>query len=706
MHRPLLFGGIVRLTSTARLPTSQCAMATQTHPPTANTAASLLEAEIGSLHALQAAGDHVRAAADANRLLDEHPENRDLLLAAAHSLRMMQKTDGALVMLERLVQHHPRFSQLFLERGLCHVARRDAPAAIADLRTAVENNPALAQGWHMLDGLFRMTGDTGSAALAAKHSAHLASLPPPIVHAKVLFADGEVDQAEMLIRRFLLDFGDHPEAMRLLAQIGHFRNVLDDAETLYAGVLAMVPDHHEARHEYVQVLIARHKFPQAQEALEPLIKREPANHAHRTQAATIRVGLGDFEGVIPAYREMLSEIPRDAPAARVHRADLNLWLGHALKTEGQTEEAIEAYLAATDDRPDFGDAWWSLANLKTYRFTPASIAVMRQRLDDPATAENDRIHIAFALGKALEDEGDYVGSWAVYTQGNTLHRASNGYIPQVFETNTREQRRVCTSAFFAERAGWGLDDPAPIFVLGLPRSGSTLIEQILASHSMVEGTQELPDIQRIVHELQGRELNFDKPLYPGVLPELDEHAIRRFGEQYIADTSPNRTLGRPHFIDKMPNNFRHIGLIHLILPNARIIDTRRDAMSCCFSNLKQLFAQGQEFTYGIEDIARYYRTYVDLMDHWDAVLPGRVLRVQHEDVVDDLESSVRRILAYCGLEFEPACIEFHKTRRSVRTPSSEQVRQPIFRDGLDQWKKYGQWLDPLRAALGPELAKT
>jgi hypothetical protein len=454
------------------------------------------------------------------------------------------------------------------------------------------------------------------------------------------------------------------------------------------------------------VLIARHKFTEAQKELEPLLKIDPSHHANRIQAATIQAGLGDFEGVIPAYREMLRETIGDSLQARVHRADLNLWLGHALKTEGHTDEAIEAYMAATADRPDFGDAWWSLANLKTYRFAPESMAVMRQCLDHPATAENDRIHIAFALGKALEDEGDYAGSWAAYEQGNAMHRASNGFIPEVFETNTREQKRVCTAAFFTERAGWGLDDPAPIFVLGLPRSGSTLIEQILASHSMVEGTQELPDIQRIVHELQGRELNFDKPLYPGVLPELDAETIRRFGEQYIADTSPNRTLGRPHFIDKMPNNFRHIGLIHLILPNARIIDTRRDAMSCCFSNFKQLFAQGQEFTYGIEDIARYYRTYVELMDHWDTVLPGRVLQVQHEQVVDDLEGSVRRILDHCGLPFEPACIEFHKTKRSVRTPSSEQVRQPIFRDGLDQWKKYEPYLGPLRSVLGPELANT
>jgi tetratricopeptide (TPR) repeat protein len=671
-------------------------------PPALRSAAPL-EAEITALHALQAKGDYQAAAAGAQSMLAAHPVNRDLLLIEAHSLRMLKHTDAALVALERLARHHPDFSQMFLERGLCHVARRDAPAAIGDLRAAVTINGALAMGWRMLDGLYRMTGDTESAAIAERHVAHLTSLPPPIVHAKVLFGDGEIDAAETLIRRLLVETGDHPEAMRLLGQIGQVRNVLDDAETLYAAVLAMVPDHHEARHEYVQVLIARHKFPQAREALEPLLRLDPTNHAHRTQAATIQVGLGDFDGVIPVYRAMLREIPGDAPEARVRRADLNLWLGHALKTEGHTDEAIEAYMAATADRPDFGDAWWSLANLKTYRFAPESIGVMRQRLEDPATAMIDQIHIAFALGKALEDEGDYAGSWAAYMQGNALHRASNGYIPEVFETNTREQRRVCTKSFFAERAGWGLEDPAPIFVLGLPRSGSTLIEQILASHSMVEGTQELPDIQRIVHELQGREMNFDMPRYPDVLPELDAAAIRRFGEQYIADTNPHRILGRPHFIDKMPNNFRHIGLIHLILPNARIIDARRDAMSCCFSNLKQLFAQGQEFTYGIEDIARYYRTYIELMDHWDAVLPGRVLRVQHEDVVDNLEGSVQRILDYCGLPFEAACIEFHKTKRSVRTPSSEQVRLPIFRDGLDQWKKYEPYLDPLREVLGPEL---
>ena len=679
-------------------------MATQTTAlkPTP-TQPSPLEAEVLRLRTLQAQDNHAAAAQGAIALLPSHPANRDLLLIATHSLRMTQRTDEALAMAMRLAEHHPHFSQMYLERGLCHVARRDAPNAIADLRNAVAINPALPLGWRMLDGLYRMTGDTENADLAARHVAHLASIPPPVVHAKILFGDGETDHAEMLVREFLLSFGDHPEGMRLLAQIGFVRNVLDDAEVLYAGVLTMVPEHHEARSEYVQVLIARHKFPQAKEALAPLLALDPKDPNYRTHAATIAVGLGDFEGVIPAYRAMLAEVRDQDAGAALRRADVNLWLGHALKTVGRIDEAIDAYFAATEARPDFGDAWWSLANLKTYRFAPESIAVMRDRLDDLQTAPVDRIHIAFALGKALEDQGDHAGSWTAYALGNELHRISNSYHPKVFETNTAEQKRVCTPAFFAARSDWGVPAPDPIFVLGLPRSGSTLIEQILASHSQVEGTQELPDIQRIVHELQGRNMDFDNPRYPGAMEELDRDAVRRFGEQYLDDTRPHRALGRPYFIDKMPNNFRHIGLIHLILPNAIIIDARRNPMDCCFSNLKQLFAQGQEFTYGLENIARYYRTYLDLMRHWNEVLPGRVLRLINEDLIDNPEGQIRRLLDHCKLPFEDACLNFHQTRRSVRTPSSEQVRRPVSRDGIDQWKPYAQWLGPLQDTLGDAL---
>jgi hypothetical protein len=371
---------------------------------------------------------------------------------------------------------------------------------------------------------------------------------------------------------------------------------------------------------------------------------------------------------------------------------------------GKQQESIDAYHAAAAARPSFGDAYWSLANLKTYRFTDPEIARMRAEESAAGLGAVDRYHLCFALGKALEDREQYEASWRYYERGNALKRAESRYRPEILETNTRKQIEVCTTEFFAQRAGFGAAAADPIFILGLPRAGSTLLEQILASHSKVEGTQELADVPRMVLALQDRVPDLDNPRYPGVLDGMKAEEFRKLGEKYLADTRVYRT-GKPFFIDKMPNNFRHIGLIHLMLPNARIIDARREPMACCFGNLKQLFANGQEFTYSIEDIARYYRTYLDLMSHWDEVLPGRVLRVWHEDVVDDLEGNVRRILDFCGLEFEPACVEFHKTARSVRTASSEQVRQPIYREGLDQWRRYEQQLAPLKDALGDAMLR-
>ena len=323
---------------------------------------------------------------------------------------------------------------------------------------------------------------------------------------------------------------------------------------------------------------------------------------------------------------------------------------------------------------------------------------------DASTKLVDRYHLCFALGKAHEDRGEYPESWRYYARGNELKRAESRYRPEVIELNTAKQKAVCTREFFGQRPGFGLPSTAPIFVVGLPRSGSTLIEQILASHPAVEGTQELAEVPRYVLELQGRERNFDSPRYPGVLAQLPAAEFARLADKYLNDTRNYRT-GKSMFIDKMPNNFRHLGLIHLMFPNAKIIDARREPMACCFGNLKQLFARGQEFAYSIEDIGRYYRTYLELMEHWDAALPGRVLRVHHEDVVDGLEPSVRRILDFCGLPFEPACVEFHRTERSIRTASSEQVRQPIFREGLDQWRHYEPWLGPLREVLGDALVR-
>jgi predicted Zn-dependent protease len=655
---------------------------------------SSIEADVERLRKLQRDGQHDLALQGAEALLPDVPENRDLLLIAAISLRYRLRLDEALAMLGRLERTQPRFSRLFEERGLCFVARKDAPPAIDALLRAVNINPALPTSWRMLEGLYRLTGDVQNAATAAAHVATLKTLPPEVITATSLFSDGDLAPAEQIVRAYLLRHGDHPEAMRLLARIGLARDVLDDAELLLQAVLEVAPQYQAARYDYAQTLVKRQKYVEARAQIEQLLALEPTNFDYRTLEATAAVGLGETETAIGLYRAMAA----DAPAS----PDVHLWLAHALKTVGQVPEAIDEYRAAAAARPDFGDAYWSLANLKLYRFEAAELDRMRAAEAAASTNLVDCYHLCFALGKALEDRGEIAESWTYYERGNALKRSESRYRPEILETNTARQIEVCTAGFFADRAGWGDPRPDPIFILGLPRSGSTLLEQILASHSQVEGTQELSDIQRIVLELQGRDPDLDNPRYPAALSDLTAQDCRALGERYLAETRVYRS-GRPIFIDKMPNNFRHIGLIHLMLPNARIIDARREPMACCFSNLKQLFAQGQEFSYSAEDIARYYRTYLELMRHWDQALPGRVLRVQHEDVVDDLEGSVRRLLDHCGLPFEAACVEFHKTQRSVRTPSSEQVRQPIFRDSLDQWTKYDPWLGPLKSALGDPL---
>jgi tetratricopeptide (TPR) repeat protein len=443
--------------------------------------------------------------------------------------------------------------------------------------------------------------------------------------------------------------------------------------------------------DYIHTLLHEQKYPQAYEVIDPMLKVEPNNPDLRRMYAAACAGLGRHEAAIELYQQLLVESPESCV--------LCVLLGHSLQAVGRQTQAIESYRKAAAIRASFGDAYWSLANLKTYRFSPDEIARMREAEASPAADPVDRYHLCFALGKAYEDRNEYAESWQFYERGNALKRAESRYRPEITETNTRQQMEVCTAEFFSARAGVGAPAPDPIFILGLPRSGSTLVEQILASHSEVDGTQELPDIPSIVRRMDGCRSDVDHPRYPGLLRDLAPEEFRRLGERYLTDTRSYRGE-QALFVDKMPNNFRHIGLIHLMLPNAKIIDVRREPMACCFSNLKQLFASGQEFAYSIEDIARYYQSYLELMRHWDAVLPGRVLRVWYEDVVEDLTGNVRRILEFCGLKFEPACVDFYQLERSVNTVSSEQVRQPIFREGLSGWRNYEPWLGPLKDALG------
>jgi tetratricopeptide (TPR) repeat protein len=669
--------------------------------------------EVERVRALLKARQFAEALHAAEALVQRDPGHRDALYLAALAQRQLQRIPEALSTLARLERHHPGYSRLYQERGHCHVALKDAPHAIDAFLRAVNINPALPASWSLLEGLYRMTGQADLARTAAAHVATLRQQPPELLQATGLFADGELGAAESVVRAFLQQHGHHIEGMRLLARIAMRRDVLDEAELLLEAVLDLAPDYQAARYDYAVTLVERHRYLPARAEIDKLLKLEPANRSYRTLYATALAGLGDNAQAVGLYRALLA----DTPGA----ADLHLLLAHSLKTLGQTAEAIEAYRQAAALSRQPGEAWWSLANLKTYRFSAREIARLRaaEAAATPGAArahgaeaasrgigspEADHVHLCFALGKALEDQGAYAESWRYYERGNALKRAESRYRPEIIENNTRLQIEVCTRDFFAARAGSGVPDPDPIFIVGLPRSGSTLIEQILASHSQVEGTQELADIQRLVLELQGPNPDLDHPRYPGVLSGVGLEDLRRFGARYLADTRALRH-GKPYFIDKMPNNFRHLGLIRLILPNAKIIDARREPLACCFSNLKQLFASGQEFSYSVADIARYYRTYLDLMRHWDAVLPGWVLRVQHEDVVDDLEANVRRILDFCGLPFEAACLEFYRTERSIRTASSEQVRQPIYREGIDQWKHYEPWLGELRAALGDALLR-
>jgi tetratricopeptide (TPR) repeat protein len=628
----------------------------------------------------------------AEQLLAEKPASPDALFLVAVSLRHLSKIPEALEALQQLGHSHRESSRVHEERGYCYVELRDAPKAIGSFERSVEINPSLETSWAMLESLYRMTGDARNAGRAGAQLAALKQLPPQVLQASKLLLDGLPARAEEIVKEYLSAARDDVAATRLLARISIELDRMEEAERLLEAALRISPDHRQARYEYACVLIERHKYHQATRALDELLKLEPADRQYRAAYAAAHVGVGAHEQAIEVYAGLIAE---------ESSAELLLSLGHVLKTVGRLEDSIAAYRSAAALGPLLGEAYWSLANLRTYRFSDEEIEHMRAAESAPETALVPRYHFSFALAKALEDRAKYEESWHCYERGNALRRSQSIYRPEIVEAATRRQIEICTREFFQRRAGSGSPSADPIFIVGLPRSGSTLLEQILASHSRVEGTQELPYVPNIV-----RDLTAQRGLegYPGALESLAPSELERLGERYLREARAHRT-DKPYFIDKMPNNFRFLDLIHLMLPNAKIIDARRHPIACCLSNLKQLFAAGQEFAYRAEDVARYYRAYLDLMGHWDTALPGRVLRVVYEDLVDDLGAAARRVLSFCGLEFEPACLEFYKTRRSIRTASSEQVRQAIFREGIEQWKHFDPWLGPLKEALGDALVR-
>lgn len=645
--------------------------------------------------------------AAAGRLLHESLDGTQLDASHAEALyvlaiaeRYQKKLDKALATLDRILELDPAYARAFQERGHALLSANRPQEAIVAYENAVRTNPALLASWKALAGLYDRTGLSEEAAAAAEQAEFLARLPKELLSVTSMLNEDKLYKAERLCRHFLQHNKHHIEAMRLLAAIGDRLEVLGDAEFLLESCVEFAPDYNLARYDYANLLLKMQKFERACEQTRILVNNQPDNLAYKSLFANATAGIGEHDKAVALYNEVLEKSP--------NQVMIYVMRGHAEKTIGDVEAAVKSYRQAYDLKADYGDAYWSLANIKTYRFTVSEIAHMEEQEASASIVVDDRIHMCFALGKAYEDRREYERSFEYYSRGNALKHDSIKHKPEHLAIRTTAQIDVCTRDFFERKKGVGYEAPDPIFIVGLPRAGSTLLEQILASHSRVDGTHELPNIIALAQRLRGSpnliEEKGGTPNYPKILTELDDHYFRRFGEKFIEDTRIYRD-NAPFFIDKNPNNFFHIGLIKLILPNAKVIDARRHPMSCCFSGFKQLFGQGQEFSYGLEEIGNYYREYVELMDHWDEALPGFVLRVQHEDVVDDLETQVRGILEFCQLPFEEACLEFYKTERSVRTPSSEQVRQPIYRSGLEYWRNYELWLGPLEEALGPALRR-
>ena len=621
---------------------------------------------------------------------------RDALYMLAVSQRYRAKQKEALNTLDTLHAVAPGYARGHQERGHTNLSINRLDDAAIAYENAVKLNPALLASWKALVNLYDVRGDKEAAKAAYAEAEELAKLPPELLAVRSLLFEDDVYKAERLCRKFLAQHKHHIEGMRLLADIGVRLEVLDDAEFLLESCVEFAPDYVRARVDYINVLLRRQKFEMAHGQAKKLLEAEPDNLAHKSLLASAASGLGQSAEAIRLYNEVLQKSPQQNKVLVMR--------GHAQKAAGDFDEAIDSYQQAYIIEPYYGDAFWSLANTKVYRFSDDEIAHMRQYQADAKIAMDDRIHMSFALGKAYEDRKQFDDSFEFYAQGNGLKYESVRHKAARLAARVDAQIDACTAELFEKQGGHGFGAPDPIFIVGLPRAGSTLLEQILASHSMVDGTMELPNILSLANRLRGRDnrSSGEGPDYPRILRDLDTEYFARFGEQFIEDTRVFRG-GAPRFIDKMPNNFFHIGLIKLILPNAKIIDARRHPLACCFSGFKQLFGDGQEFSYGLTEIGNYYRKYVELMEHWDQVLPGFVHLVNHEDVVADLEGEVRKMLTFCELPYEDSCLSFYRTERSVRTPSSEQVRQPIYKSGLDQWKNYEQHLEPLRRALGQEI---
>jgi predicted Zn-dependent protease len=635
------------------------------------------------------------AAEQAREILLVQPGNpmARLILGAAH--RRAGRLQEALQVLETLAAELPQSAPAHLELGVACLEFGSGEQAEAALRRAVQLNPAAADGWRLLADCLDARGDAAGADQARARYLKAATHDPRLRAAALALAENNLPTADALLCRHLDAYPSDVAALRMRAEVAGRLRRYADAEGLLVRCLTLAPSFDAARHNLAVVLNRGAKPEAAFPHIVQLLAKEPENPNYLNLKAAILANMGDYRGSIETYQGVLRRYPRQP----------KIWmsLGHALRTEGRQEECIAAYRRAISMEATLGEAYWSLANLKTVSFTAEEVRGMEDSLARSDLGEEDRVHFEFALGKSFEDAGAPDLAIAHYNTANELHRKSYPYSSDENSRFVARSKEQLTADFFRARSGAGSPSAAPIFIVGLPRAGSTLLEQILASHPAVEGTIELPDIPQIARDLLGQDGDAPEGRFFERLASLGPAELRALGESYLKSTRVHRKTDAPYFIDKMPNNCLYVGLIHLILPNAKIIDARRHPLGCCFSAFKQHFARGQGFTYSLSDLGRYYRDYVELMSHLETVLPGRVHRVHYESVIDDAETETRRLLEHCGLAFDERCLRFYETERPVRTASSEQVRQPIFKEGTEYWRRFEPWLGTLKQELGAVL---
>jgi len=605
------------------------------------------------------------------------------LLAVGH--RLQQQYQQAITALSSLLTIAPSHARAHQELGYNYRALGEGKQASIHFYKATTLNPALLSAWQALLPIYQQAKQSDALQLCEEQIKRLSKLPGPILAATDLLHDGKLEEADLVCRRYLQEHKHSLDALLLLADIALALKATSEAEFILETCVELDPQSEQAKYQLYKIYSKLGKFGKALNLSEQLCYKKPNNTYYQVAKASSLVGVGELVQGIAIYEQALTKA-KTSPSIHVQ-------LGHAFKTQGNIDKSVASYQQAYALSPFYGDAYWSLANTKTYQFTEHEIETMLQGVSSSDVDIDNKVHLHFALGKAFEDKREYERSFKHYQAGNQLKSETLGYSSDKHARFVNAQIEAFTPELINELSNIGHNDPAPIFIVGLPRAGSTLLEQILASHSQVDGTMELHDILGLSARLSKKRST--SAVYPHNLKDIPREYFAEFGKKFIADTQVYRQ-GAIYFIDKMPNNYMHIGLIKLILPNAKIIDARRDPMACCFSGFKQLFGDGQEFTYSLRDIGLYYTNYVKLMDHWQHVFPEQILLVHHEAVVNDTENQVRRILDYCGLEFEQACLDFHTNKRAVNTPSAQQVRQPIYKSGLEQWKNFEAYLDELK----------